>query len=145
MKCKWWLCTHGLVRVWGDPQSLLQAAAVLVHAQREVSVAFVYRSHPLLDLYGVTVAFLTEAISKLDEELHTFFSLLKERRQLETWTVCSDVCTCVRKNNLGCDVEVLVLLEQLLCVVNAGTSGSVCGQVKLPSVMNPLQSLKTHR
>lgn len=61
-----WLCTDCLVGVWGYPQSLLQAAAVLVHAQREVSVAFVHCRHPLFDLSGVTVAFLTEAISELD-------------------------------------------------------------------------------
>lgn len=51
----------------------------------------------------------------------------------------------VTEANLGCDVEVLVLLQQLLRVVDAGTSGSVCGQIKLPGVMNPLQSLRTHR
>lgn len=43
-----------------------------------------------------------------------------------------------------CDLEVLVLLQQLLCVMNAGTGGCVCGQVKLPSVMYPLQGLGKH-
>lgn len=62
-------------------------------------------------------------------------------------TNCTFTCVFERvtETNLGCDVEVLVLLQQLLRVVNAGTSGSVCGQIKLPSVMNPLQSLRTHR
>lgn len=43
---------------------------------------------------------------------------------------------------LCCDLEVFVLLQQLLCVMNAGASGCVCGQVKLPSVMDPLQGLR---
>lgn len=77
------LWTDRLVGVGRYPQSLLQAAAVLVHAQREVSVAFVHCRHPLFDLSGVTVAFFTEAISELDQELDTLFSLLKERRQLD--------------------------------------------------------------
>lgn len=43
-----------------------------------------------------------------------------------------------------CNLEVLMLLQQLLCVMNAGTGGCVCGQVKLPSVMYPLQGLGNH-
>lgn len=43
---------------------------------------------------------------------------------------------------LSCNLEVFMLFQQLLCVVNAGTGGCVCGQVKLPSVMDPLQGLK---
>lgn len=43
--------------------------------------------------------------------------------------------------NLGCDVEVLMLLQQFLCVVDTRAGGGVCGQVKLSSVMDPLQSL----
>ena len=35
-----------------------------------------------------------------------------------------------------------MLFEQLLCVMNAGASRCVCGQVKLPSVMDPLQGLR---
>lgn len=44
---------------------------------------------------------------------------------------------------LCCDLEVFVLFKQLLCVVNAGAGGCVCGQVKLPGVMDPLQGLRT--
>lgn len=73
--------TYCLVRVRGDAQGLLQAAAVLVHAQGEVSVAFVHSRHPFLDLSSVTVAFLAEAISQLDQQLYTLLSLLKERRR----------------------------------------------------------------
>lgn len=54
-----------------------------------------------------------------------------------------NVCVC--DANLGCNVEVLMLLQQLLCVVDTRASRGVCGQVKLPSVMNPLQSLQTHK
>ena len=46
--------------------------------------------------------------------------------------------------HLGCNVEVLMLLQQLLCVVNAGAGRGVCGQVELACVVNPLQRLKTH-
>lgn len=42
---------------------------------------------------------------------------------------------------LRCNVEVLVLLQQLLSVVDAGACGCVCGQVELTSVMDPLKSL----
>lgn len=46
------------------------------------------------------------------------------------YTKCMLKCVRVRvrkregekESNLGCDVKVLMLLEQLLCVVNAGTS-----------------------
>ncbi len=41
----------------------------------------------------------------------------------------------------GCDVEVFVLLQKLLCVVDAGACGGVCGQIELTGVMDPLQSL----
>ena len=57
----------------------------------------------------------------------------------------SYMLVCVCDANLGCDVEVLMLFQQLLCVVDTRASGGVCGQVKLPSVMNPFQSLKTHK
>lgn len=40
------------------------------------------------------------------------------------------------------DLELFVLLEQLLCVLDAGTSGRVCGQVELPIVVDPLQCLR---
>lgn len=43
---------------------------------------------------------------------------------------------------LGCNVEVLMLLQQLLGVVDAGARGRVCGQVELTSVMDPLKSLE---
>ena len=78
--------THRLVGVRGDAQSFLQAAAVLVHAQREVSVAFVHSRHPFLDLPGVTVAFLAEAVRQLDQQLHALLSLLQERRRSVTHT-----------------------------------------------------------
>lgn len=35
-----------------------------------------------------------------------------------------------------------MFLQQLLCVVNARPGGCVSGQVKLPSVMDPLQGLR---
>ena len=68
--------TYGLVGVRGDAQGLLQAAAVLVHAQGEVPVALVHRRHPLLDLHCVAVAFVTEAVRQLDQQLHALFGLL---------------------------------------------------------------------
>lgn len=71
------MTTYCLVGVRGDAQGFLQAAAVLVHAQGEVSVAFVHSRHPFLDLPSVTVAFLAEAVSQLDQQLHTLLSLLK--------------------------------------------------------------------
>lgn len=43
--------------------------------------------------------------------------------------------------HLGCDVEVFVLLQKLLCVVDAGACGGVCGQIELTGVVDPLQSL----
>lgn len=43
---------------------------------------------------------------------------------------------------LRCDLEVLVLLQQLLRVVNARAGGGVCGQVKLSGVVDPLQGLE---
>lgn len=46
-----------------------------------------------------------------------------------------------RGGYLGCNVEVLMLLQQLLGVVDAGACGRVCGQVELASVMDPLKSL----
>lgn len=145
------MTTHCLVGVRGDAQGFLQAAAVLVHAQGEVSVAFVHSCHPFLNLPSVTVALLAEAVGELDQQLYTLLSLLRERRRAlyaHTYNhvldrVCVRVCVC--EANLGSYVEVLVLLQQLLCVVDARASGGVCGQVKLPSVVNPLQSLKTHR
>lgn len=72
------MTTYCLVRVGGDAQGFLQAAAVLVHAQGEVSVAFVHSRHPFFDLPSVTVAFLAEAVSQLDQQLHALLSLLKE-------------------------------------------------------------------
>lgn len=68
--------TYSLVGVGGDAQGFLQAAAVFVHAQGEISVAFIHSSHPLFDLPSMTVAFLTESISQLDQQLHTLLSLL---------------------------------------------------------------------
>lgn len=142
------MTTHCLVGVRGDAQGFLQAAAVLVHPQGEVSVAFVHSCHPFLNLASVTVALLAEAVGELDQQLYTLLSLLRERRRaLYAHTdnhMLEGVCVCVCAANLGSNVEVLVLLQQLLRVVDARASGGVCGQVKLPSVMNPLQSLKTH-
>lgn len=60
------MSTYCLVRVRGDTQGFLQAAAVLVHAQGEVSVAFVHGCYPFLDITGMTVTFFTEAVSQLD-------------------------------------------------------------------------------
>lgn len=42
---------------------------------------------------------------------------------------------------LGCDLEVLVLLQQLLRVMDAGAGGRVRGQVEVPGVVDPLQRL----
>lgn len=39
------------------------------------------------------------------------------------------------------DLELFMLLEQLLCVLDAGAGGRVCGQVELPIVVDPLQCL----
>lgn len=69
----------------------------------------------------------------------------EQQKVKDTYTVQSNVCVRVCVANLGCDVEVLVLLQQLLCVMDAWASGGVCGEVKLPSVMNPLQSLNKHK
>lgn len=66
-----------LVRVRGDAQGFFQAAAVLVHAQGEVSVALVHGRHPFFDLASVAVAFLTEAVCQLDQQLHTLLGLLE--------------------------------------------------------------------
>lgn len=141
------MTTHRLVGVRGDAQGFLQAAAVLVHAQGEVSVAFVHGCHPLLDLPGVTVTLLAETVSQLDQQLHALLSLLKNRgRQrvlhAHTQAYTQSYAVCVCESNLGCDVEVFMLLQQLLRVVDTRAGGGVCGQVKLASVMNPLQSLK---
>lgn len=38
-------------------------------------------------------------------------------------------------------MEVLMLLQQLLSVVDAGARRHVCGQVELASVVDPLKSL----
>lgn len=46
---------------------------------------------------------------------------------------------------LGCDVEVLMLLQKLLCVVDAGARGGVCGQIELTGVVDPLQSLENEK
>lgn len=87
--------TYCLVWVWGDAQGLLQTAAVLVHAQGEVSVAFVHSRHPFLDLSCVTVAFLAETVSQLDEQLHTLLCLLKNNRKLKTLEIyCTVKCLC---------------------------------------------------
>jgi len=85
--------TYRLVRVGGDAECFLQAAAVLVHAQREVSVALVHGRHPFLDLAGVTVALLAEAVSQLDQKLHALLGLLEERRKRVLY-VCVCVCVC---------------------------------------------------
>lgn len=92
----------------------------------------------------MTVAFLAETVSQLDEQLYTLLRLLKKKRELKA-LIKSNACVCVCVANLCCDVEVLVLLQQLLRVMDARASGGVCGKVKLPSVMNPLQSLKRHK
>lgn len=82
------MSTHCLIRVRGDAQGFLQAAAVLVHAQGEVSVAFVHSCHPFFDLSSVTVAFLAEAISQLDQQFHTLLSLLRDKG--EDSVICKD-------------------------------------------------------
>ncbi len=98
------MTTYCLVRVRGNAQGFLQAAAVLVHAQGEVSVAFVHSRHPFFDLPSVTVAFLTEAVGQLDQQLHTLLSLLKESRKecymrththTQTYSTDSDMLFCV--------------------------------------------------
>lgn len=86
------MATYCFVGVWGNAKGLLQTAAVLVHAQREVSVALVHSCHPFLDLTGVTVAFLAEAISQLDQQLHTFLGLLWKQNRM------SLVLTYMREN-----------------------------------------------
>lgn len=46
---------------------------------------------------------------------------------------------------LGCDVEVLVFLQKLLRVVNAGARGRVCGEIELAGVVDPLQGLNRQK
>lgn len=53
--------------------------------------------------------------------------------------------TVVNQLYLGCDVEVFMLLQKLLCVVDAGACGGMCGQVELTSIMDPLQSLEKEK
>ena len=93
-----------LVGVWGDAQGFLQTGAVFVHAQGEVSVAFVHSCHPFFDLTSVTVTFLTEAISQLDKQLHTLLGLLQQRNTLSLAVLhthetrgCVCVCVCARQ------------------------------------------------
>lgn len=74
--------TYSLVGVRGDAQGFLQTAAVLVHSQGEVSVPLVHRCHPFFDLPGMTVAFIAEAISELDQQLHTLLGLLREKDRM---------------------------------------------------------------
>lgn len=67
--------------VGGDSQGFLQAAAVLVHSQGKVPVAFVHSCHPFFDLPSMTVAFITKAVSQLDQQLHTLLGLLRKRKR----------------------------------------------------------------
>lgn len=69
--------TYSLVGVGRDAQGFLQAAAVLVHSQGEVPVALVHGRHPLLDLAGVAVTFVAEAVGQLDEQLDALLGLLE--------------------------------------------------------------------
>lgn len=73
--------TYCSVRVGGDAQCFLQAAAVLVHSQGKVPVAFVHSCHPFFDLPSMTVAFITETVSQLDQQLHTLLGLLRKREK----------------------------------------------------------------
>lgn len=104
------MSTYCLVRVRGDAQGFLQAAAILVHAQGEVTIAFVHSCHPFFDLPSMTVAFLAEAVSQLDQQLHALFSLLKgsgekrvlmhtHKRTRSYMLVC--VCVCVEMPTLA--------------------------------------------
>ena len=94
------MSTYCLVRVRGDAQGFLQAAAILVHAQGEVAIAFVHSRHPFFDLPSMTVAFLAEAVSQLDQQLHTLFSLLKGSG----------------KQRVNADTQVYTQLHACLCV-----------------------------
>lgn len=46
------------------------------------------------------------------------------------------------RTHLCGDLKLLVLLQQLLGVLDAGARGGVCGKVELPVVMDPFQSLQ---
>lgn len=76
--------TYRLVGVRGDAQGFLQAAAVLVHAQGEVSVAFVHSRHPFFNLPSVTVALLAEAVGELDQQFYALLSLLQGKSVIRT-------------------------------------------------------------
>lgn len=97
----------------------------------------------------MTVAFLAETIGQLDQQLNTLLSLLRRRETEPMWSsrTCMQrstqgFCAHIREPNLGCDVEFLMFFQQLLRVMDTRACGCVCGQVKLPGVVNPLQSLK---
>lgn len=143
--------TYCFVRIRRDAEGFLERRAILVHAKGEVSIAFVHGRDPFLNLSGVGVALITEPICQLYQQLHPLFGLLRTQARESALgdsrvqdATQSLVMAAVRLY-LGCDVEVLVLLQKLLRVVDAGARGGVRGQIELAGVVDPLQSLENEK